>query len=127
MKSEARDGMSIDWDAPIAMDDGVVLRADVFRPPGMRRHPVILSYGPVRQGPRLSGWVQRQLGAPDQRGARGPHGSSNKYQVWELVDPEKWVPDGYACVRVDFRGRRAFAGYHRYLVAARSAGSLPVH
>src|SRR5438034_3713167 len=26
-------------------------------------------------------------------------GSSNKYQNWELVDPEKWVPDGYACVR----------------------------
>ena len=29
MKSEQRDGMQIDWDAPIAMDDGVVLRADV--------------------------------------------------------------------------------------------------
>ena len=25
--------MRIDWDVPIAMDDGVVLRADVFRPP----------------------------------------------------------------------------------------------
>ena len=34
MKSEIRDGMRIDWDAPIAMDDGVVLRADVFRPVG---------------------------------------------------------------------------------------------
>ena len=31
-KSEIRDGMQIDWDAPIEMDDGVVLRADVFRP-----------------------------------------------------------------------------------------------
>ncbi len=31
-KHEARDGMRIDWDAPIRMDDGVVLRADVFRP-----------------------------------------------------------------------------------------------
>jgi predicted acyl esterase len=30
--------------------------------------------------------------------------SSNKYQNWELVDPERWVPDGYACVRVDSRG-----------------------
>ena len=50
MKSEARDGMSIDWDAPIAMDDGVVLRADVFRPPGDARHPAILSYGPYAKG-----------------------------------------------------------------------------
>ena len=31
-------------------------------------------------------------------------GSTNKYQNWEVVDPEKWVPDGYACVRVDSRG-----------------------
>lgn len=22
----------------------------------------------------------------------------NKYQNWEVVHPEKWVPDGYACV-----------------------------
>src|SRR5436309_11812400 len=31
-------------------------------------------------------------------------GSTNKYQNWETVDPEKWVPDGYVCVRVDSRG-----------------------
>ncbi len=31
-KSEIRDGMRIDWDVPVEMDDGVVLRADVFRP-----------------------------------------------------------------------------------------------
>jgi hypothetical protein len=23
-------------------------------------------------------------------------GSENRYQNWETVDPEKWVPDGYA-------------------------------
>ncbi len=38
-------------------------------------------------------------------------GSSNKYQNWELVDPEKWVPDGYACVRVDSRGAGRSPGY----------------
>ena len=27
-------GMQVDWDAPITMDDGVVLRADVFRADG---------------------------------------------------------------------------------------------
>ena len=30
--SEVRDGMRIDWDMPITMDDGLVLRCDVFRP-----------------------------------------------------------------------------------------------
>ena len=33
-----------------------------------------------------------------------PANSTNKYQQWEVVDPEKWVPDGYAVVRVDSRG-----------------------
>jgi predicted acyl esterase len=31
-KSEIRDGMRIDWDVPITADDGLVLRADVYRP-----------------------------------------------------------------------------------------------
>ena len=48
--SGSADGMQIDWDAPIAMDDGVVLRADVFRPKGPGKHPVILSYGPYAKG-----------------------------------------------------------------------------
>ena len=33
-KSETRDGMRIDWDVAIPMDDGLVLRADAFRPVG---------------------------------------------------------------------------------------------
>lgn len=32
MTSELRDDMLIDWDVPIRMSDGLVLRADVFRP-----------------------------------------------------------------------------------------------
>ena len=31
-RSETHDGMRIDWNVPIAVDDGLVLRADVFRP-----------------------------------------------------------------------------------------------
>src|SRR5579883_1763491 len=50
MKSEIRDGMRVDWDTPIAMDDGLVLRADVFRPLGDAKYPVILSYGPYAKG-----------------------------------------------------------------------------
>ena len=30
---------------------------------------------------------------------------------WEAVDPEKWVPDGYVCVRVDSRGAGRSPGY----------------
>ena len=42
-KKEIRDGMRIDWDVAIPMDDGIVLRADIFRPTAEGRYPVILS------------------------------------------------------------------------------------
>ena len=42
--------MRIDWDVPIPMDDGIVLRADVYRPLGAGRVPAILSYGPYGKG-----------------------------------------------------------------------------
>ena len=49
-KSEVRDGMHIDWDVPIRMDDGLVLRADIFRPIPAGRYPVIMTYGPYGKG-----------------------------------------------------------------------------
>ena len=103
-RSETRDGMRIDWDVPIAMDDGLVLRADVFRPVKEGRYPVILSYGPYAKGLAFqdgypSAWQRMAEKHPDVTA-----GSSNLYQSWEVVDPEKWVPHDYACVRVDSRG-----------------------
>jgi uncharacterized protein len=110
-KSETRDGMQIDWDTPIPMDDGLVLRADVFRPTGGGRHPVILSYGPYAKGQAFQegykgNWARLIKAAPEVL-----QGSSNKYQNWELVDPEKWVPDGFAIVRVDSRGAGRSPGF----------------
>ena len=101
MKSEIRDGMKIDWDAPIEMDDGVVLRADVFRPVADGKYPVIMSYGPYAKGLSMqegykSQWTRIVKAAPEVL-----EGSSNKHQNWDLFDPEKWVPDGYACLRID--------------------------
>ena len=110
-KTEFRDGMRIDWDAPIVMDDGIVLRADVFRPAQEGRYPVLLTYGPYAKG------LAFQDGYPDAWEAmvrQHPDvaaGSSNLYQNWEVVDPEKWVPHGYACVRVDSRGCGRSPGY----------------
>ena len=103
--------MRIDWDVPIVMDDGLVLRADVFRPVPEGKYPVILSYGPYAKG------LAFQEGYPNQwqrMTAEHPDvaaGSTNRYQNWEVVDPEKWVPDGYVCVRVDSRGCGCSPGY----------------
>src|ERR1700716_1504910 len=103
-KTEIRDGMKIDWDVPIPMDDGIILRADVFRPVNESRTPVLLTYGPYAKGLAFQdgypdAWQTMVREHPDVAA-----GSSNLYQNWEVVDPEKWVPDGYACVRVDSRG-----------------------
>ncbi len=111
MKSETRDGMRIDWDVPIPMDDGLVLRADVFRPIADDRFPVLITYGPYAKGLSFqegypSAWNRMAAEHPDVTA-----GSSNKYQNWEVVDPEKWVPDGYVCVRVDSRGCGHSPGY----------------
>ena len=110
-KSEVRDGMHIDWDVPVTMDDGLVLRADVYRPPREGRYPVILTYGPYAKGLAFqdgypSAWQRMVAEHPDVA-----HGSSNLYQSWEVVDPEKWVPHGYACVRVDSRGAGRSPGF----------------
>ncbi len=96
--------MQIDWDIPIEMEDGVVLRADVFRPKAAGKYPVLLSYGPYAKGLAFqegypSAWQKMITDHPDV-----PYGSTNLYQNWEVVDPEKWVPDGYICIRVDSRG-----------------------
>jgi uncharacterized protein len=101
----------IDWDVPVLMEDGLVLRADVFRPARAGRYPVLLSYGPYAKGLAFqdgypSAWQKMVAEHPDV-----PYGSSNLYQNWEVVDPEKWVPDGYICVRVDSRGCGRSPGY----------------
>ena len=103
-KSVLAHGMRIDYDVPISLDDGVVVRADVFRPPQAGRYPVILSYGPYAKG------LPYQLGYPDQWNViiesfpEVAAASKCRYQNWEVVAPERWVPDHYVCVRVDSRG-----------------------
>ncbi|MFC3212263.1 CocE/NonD family hydrolase [Planomicrobium okeanokoites] len=103
-KIEEKDGMKIEWDVPIQMDDGLVLRADVFRPIKEGRYPIVLSYGPYAKGLSFQEAYSRQWNLMVSEHPDVERGSTNKYQTWEAVDPEKWVPDDYVCVRVDSRG-----------------------
>jgi len=109
--SETRDGMRIEWDAPITMDDGLVLRADVFRPLAEGRYPVILSYGPYGKGLAFQDGYKTAWELMAKENPDALAGSTNKYANWEVVDPEKWVPDGYVCVRIDSRGAGRSPGY----------------
>jgi len=91
-------------DVPIPMRDGVVLRADVFRPAGDAPSPVLLSYGGYGKN------LPMQLAYPAawrilvEQQPEVLIGSSGRLMSWELPDPERWVPFGYTLVRVDARG-----------------------
>ncbi|MDQ4059330.1 MAG: CocE/NonD family hydrolase [Actinomycetota bacterium] len=110
--TDVRDGMRIDWQVPIEMSDGAVLRGDVYRPIDQGRYPVILSHGVYAKGLPFNGAIYRmqweKLVGSDPSVLDG---STNAYQAWEVTDPERWVPHGYVVVRVDSRGAGWSPGY----------------
>ena len=102
--SEVRDGMRIDWDVRITMDDGITLAVDIFRPDDDQPHPVLLAASPYGKGlPFQVGYTNNFNAMMREHPEIGAQ-SSSKYQVWEYPDPERWVPHGYVCVRIDTRG-----------------------
>ncbi len=117
--------MTIDWDVPIEMDDGTVLRADVFRPAAPGRYPVILTHGVYGKGLAIERFRHRlfalsaalpdNVRSADLADTIDPDATDDvapgDYRVWEVVDPSVWVPAGYVCVRVDSRGSGASPGY----------------
>ena len=103
-RTEIRDGMRITWHQPIPMEDGLVLRADVYRPVEDIRCPVILTYGIYAKGLAYQDGYPLQWGKMVEDYPEILRGSTNRYQNWETTDPERWIPHGYAVVRVDSRG-----------------------
>jgi hypothetical protein len=81
----------VDRDVDVPMRDGARLKADVIRPDAAGKFPAILNLGPYQKD-KL--WV-----VPDTLEEK-----PNPLMNWETVNPEWWVPQGYACVRVDGRG-----------------------
>jgi len=110
-KSEVRAGMQIDWDVPIKLDDGLEVRADIFRPIKEGKYPAIITYGPYAKYLHFEQIYKtcwdRMIETYPEVGAN----STNQFQSWEVVDPEKWVPEDYVVIRVDSRGCGRSPGY----------------
>ncbi|GAB4349243.1 MAG: CocE/NonD family hydrolase [Candidatus Abyssubacteria bacterium] len=84
-------GMIVETNVDIPMRDGSVLKGNIFRPDADGEFPVIMS---------MTAYMKdRPWPVPE-----GHEASPGKYQVWELPNPERWVPWGYALVRIDTRG-----------------------
>jgi predicted acyl esterase len=88
---EAAYRLLVDRDVDVPMRDGARLKADVIRPDGEGKFPAILNLGPYQKD---KVWIP-----PDTLEEK-----PNALMNWETVNPEWWVPRGYACVRVDGRG-----------------------
>lgn len=82
---------AFDDDVTVTLLDGTKLSADIFRPDAPGRFPVIVSMTPYQKN---MPWPV----PPDHEAEQGVH------QVWELPNPDRWVPKGYVIVRVDARG-----------------------
>ncbi|MFL6797025.1 MAG: CocE/NonD family hydrolase [Xanthobacteraceae bacterium] len=96
MKTEPAPAPSIhailtEKDVEVPMRGGARLRADVFRPDADGRFPAILNLGPYQKD---------KLWIPPDTLEEEP----NPLMNWETVNPQWWVPKGYAAVRVDARG-----------------------
>mgnify|MGYP001163654784 CR=1 FL=1 len=104
LETEVREGMRIDWDVSIPADDGLELRADIYQPVELGKYPVIMTYGPYGKGLHFEDLYADQWNRMVDAHPDVTAGSTNKYQNWEVVDPEKWVCDGYVVIRIDSRG-----------------------
>ncbi len=103
--------MKIDWDTEIVTSDGAVLRADIFRPDGEGPFPVLMSCGPYAKGLHFSEGFPMQWKGLTSDYPEVLRGSTGRYANWETVDPERWVPFGYVCIRVDSRGAGRSPGF----------------
>ncbi|MGY4238341.1 putative acyl esterase [Bradyrhizobium sp. USDA 4449] len=102
--------MIIERNVEIVVDDGLVLYADVFRPDGADPVPVIMTLGPYGKGVRYQDHYKASWQWLTHKHPGLLDGSRRALLTWETVDPEIWVPWGYAVVRVDSRGAARTAG-----------------
>ena len=99
-------GMILEHDVAVAMDDGVVLRANVYRPDAPGRFPVVMLHGPYGKDVHWSAApaYQHQWRALAEKLPGMAKRSTLRFMRWEAPDPERWVPHDYVIVHVDSRG-----------------------
>lgn len=93
----------IEKDVKITMSDGVKLSANVFRPKGGDKYPVVLSFTAYDKDKGPDAYP------PPLKASYLDHFNLGKFEVspwtmWEAPDPAFWVSHGYAVVQVDSRG-----------------------
>jgi len=99
----------IQTDVAIPLRDGGTVCANVFRPDAAGQFPAIITLGPYPKDVHFKDW--NPAAWPD----LPEHG---EHMHWETVNPEWWVPQGYAVIRCDTRGTGKSPGRPRLLSRA---------
>lgn len=97
----------VDHDVAIKMRDGVILYADIYRPPEPSpKVPAILCWSPF--GKKFNGLFSLDHMTPWSLGVKA--GTLSGLEKFEAPDPADWVPRGYAIVNIDIRGTHDSGG-----------------
>lgn len=87
-----------EWDVPIKTRSGTTVYADLFRPVGTAKAPVIVGWGPYGKEngeERLQGWPNH---------GNVPLNKTSGLQKFEAPDPAYWCAHGYAILNPDPAG-----------------------
>ena len=104
--TEPPPGIVVERDVAVPMRDGVVLRANVFRPDDDQAHPVIVCAHPygkdafLKHRRRGDGYLLPQQHVMPQ----SQPVTYSALTTWEAPDPAHWVARGYVVVNADLRG-----------------------
>jgi len=104
-------GMVIEKDVAIPLRDGTFVIANVFRPTGEGKWPVILNYSPYGKDVHFSEYWPDVFADLKNNHPQIAARSSLRHMIFEAPDPEVWTGLGYAIVRVDSRGSGKSPGF----------------
>jgi predicted acyl esterase len=104
----------IEKDVPIPMSDGHVLYGNIFRPrAGVTPCPPIVAFTPYGKDSDVAVDFKRYWDIVLRDHPEVVQGESDgRYLTWEVPDPQRWVPMGYAIVVVDARGTGKSPGFY---------------
>ena len=126
-KSEIADGMRIDWEVPVEMDDGLVLRCDVYRPVEEGRYPRDHHLRDLRQMAPLRGRLSRAVAAHGGATPRRRRGFFEQIPELGGRGPREMGARRLRLRAGGFEGRGPLAGVHGPLLRSRDARFLRVH
>lgn len=91
--------MIFEKDVAVKLRDGVTIYTDIFRPVGVEKVPVIVSWSPYgkNSGRTTMYKMMRKVAGVDDKKLSG-------LMKWEAVDPDYWCARGYAVAHPDARG-----------------------